>query len=464
MNQQQPPGGIDAGSLLPRIEFRAMFYRRIAISFIILTAVVTIGVVLAMSQPACYTSTTCGRNTFFGAMVVTVPITFLLAWLWGRWHERKTAFVLIRLEREYRQQVELVERERRRLSTVLNQMADGVLMTDDAGRILYLNPAAMRLLKTAEKDSLGQPFAAVAFHHLLIELWQKCRDERMEQTAALEIERRSYFVQAIVTPIRLVDHWNYLVILQDLTHIRRLETIRRDFISNVSHELLTPIAALRAVVETLQDGALEEPDVAARFLNNAQDEVDAITQIVSELLTLSRIESGQVSLRLKSIPAADLILPPIERLSPLAERQGIELLVDVGGGLPPVLADMEQIWQVITNIVHNALKYTPGGGQIAIRAVFEEADQAVIFQVADNGIGIPKADLPRIFERFYKADRARQRDRASGTGLGLSIAKHIVHAHDGEIWATSREGKGSTFYFKLPLADSREKIEPTAGG
>jgi two-component system phosphate regulon sensor histidine kinase PhoR len=250
-----------------------------------------------------------------------------------------------------------------------------------------------------------------------------------------------------------------LVILQDLTQIRRLEMVRRDFISNISHELRTPLASLKALVDTLRDGALDDPPAAQRFLNRIETEVDSLTQMVQELLELSRIESGQVPLRLVPTPVAEVVTPPVERLHPQAERAGLGLSLALPPGLPLVLADAERAQQVVTNLVHNAIKFTRPGGQVTVRAYAVEDEgrepasarhrSEIVIEVVDTGVGIPADDLPRIFERFYKADRARS---GGGTGLGLAIAKHIVQGHGGRIWAESVEGRGSKFYFSLPLA------------
>jgi two-component system phosphate regulon sensor histidine kinase PhoR len=192
---------------------------------------------------------------------------------------------------------------------------------------------------------------------------------------------------------------------------------------------------------------LDDPPAAQHFLDRIEAEVDDLTQIVQELLELSRTESGQVPLQLISTPVADIVLPPTERLQPQAERAGLTLTLDVPSDVPPVLADSERARQVVTNLVHNAIKFTLPGGTVSISA--ESAGDQVVVSVRDTGIGIPADDLPRIFERFYKADRARS---GGGTGLGLAIARHIVQAHGGRIWAESVEGKGSTFYFTLPTA------------
>jgi two-component system phosphate regulon sensor histidine kinase PhoR len=343
----------------------------------------------------------------------------------------------------------LVE-ERSRLTAVLDSMADGVVITDGEGRVRLINPAAARLLRTDEEAALGRPFAQVACDHRLIGLWQQCYEQNEEQFASVEIGRQGSFLQAIATPLRDAGPQASLIILQDLTRVRRLEIVRRDFISNISHELRTPLASLQALVDTLRDGALDDPPAARHFLDRMETEVEALTQMVQELLELSRIESGQVSMRLIPTPVADVVFPPVERLRPQAERAGLSVTVDLPPDLPPVLADAERAQQVITNLVHNAIKFTPSGGQVTLSA--QPVGEEVMISVRDTGVGIPADDLPRIFERFYKADRARS---GGGTGLGLSIAKHIVQAHGGRIWAESVEGKGSTFYVALPALTPR---------
>jgi len=342
----------------------------------------------------------------------------------------------------------LVE-ERSRLTAVLDNMADGAIITDGEGRVRLINRAAAGILAADEGTALGRPFAQVARDHQLIDLWQQCCEQNAEQFSSLEAGRQGPFLQAIATPLREAGQQASLVILQDLTRIRRLETVRRDFISNISHELRTPLASLQALVDTLRDGALDDPPAARRFLDRMETEVEALTQMAQELLELSRIESGQAPMRLTPTPVADVVFRPVERLRPQAERTGLNITIDLPADLLLVLADVERAQQVITNIVHNAIKFTPSGGQVTLSA--QPVGEEVIISVRDTGVGIPADDLPRIFERFYKADRARS---GGGTGLGLSIASHIVQAHGGRIWAESVEGKGSTFYVALPALTS----------
>lgn len=350
---------------------------------------------------------------------------------------------------QLRDKVSTLDQQRSRLATVLELMADGVLITDGDGRVQLINPAAADLLNTGEEAALGQTFAQVVRHYQLIEVWQRCQETGEEQTETVEVGQRDLFVQIIVTPLR-EGRQGSLIILQNLTPLRRLQVVRRDFISNISHELRTPLASLKAIVETLRDVATDDPPASAHFLDSAEREVDSLTQMVQELLELSRIESGKVPLRLTPVAVADVIVPAVERLQPQAERGELELAIDLPAGLPPVLADAARVQQVITNLVHNAIKFTPARGQITITARHDEEENAVVISIRDTGVGIPETDLSRIFERFYKADRARS---GGGTGLGLAIARHLVQAHGGRIWVDSREGNGSTFSFSLPLPE-----------
>jgi two-component system phosphate regulon sensor histidine kinase PhoR len=359
-----------------------------------------------------------------------------------------------RMSEQLHDRMSVLAEERGRLAAVLEHMADGVAITDEEGRVELVNAAAGRLLGISEERALGQSFGQVASQYQIMELWKRCHDLGDEQQDTVEISHRNLFVQAIVTPFQEGEARGFLVILQDLTRIRRLETVRRDFIANISHELRTPLAGLKALVDTLRGGALKDPPAAKRFLKRMDAEVDALTQMVEELLELSRIESGRVPLRLVPTPLAEVLSPPTERLRPQAESGGLSLTLL----LPPqpltVLADVERTHKVVTNLVHNAIKFTPPGGSIVVGA--ESADDEVIVSVKDTGVGIPAEDLPRIFERFYKADRARS---GGGTGLGLAIARHILQGHGGRIWAESVEGKGSTFYFSLPSV-GKESLRP----
>lgn len=369
------------------------------------------------------------------------------------------ALAFNRMVESNRRRINELTEDHEQFALVLEHMADGVVITDNFGFVTLVNPAACRLLRVTREEALGRSYASVVRHHHLIELWQRCRTQGREQVEAVEIAG-DLFLQAVVTPFQQYGATGYLVILQDLTQVRRLQVMRRDFISNLSHELRSPLASLRAIVETLQDGAVNDPPVAERFLHRAEREVDTMTQMVEELTELSQIESGQVRLQLMPVSVHDLIDVPVERMRPQAEAAELSVTVRVPDMLPWVLADPDRVQQVLTNLLHNAIKFTPPGGEITIRAsVADVSPDEVVVSVRDTGVGISRQDLPRVFERFYKSDRARTRGRG-GTGLGLAIARHIVEAHGGRIWVKSKEGKGSTFYFTLPVtADAIENPE-----
>lgn len=342
-------------------------------------------------------------------------------------------------------QFEALKAERTKLAMVMVQITDGVLMIDAEGKVELVNPAAARIFQTRE-PATGRSLVEVIRYHQLVDLWRKCRETGEQQTTTLEVSADRLFLQAIAIPLGSALPGSTLLLVQDLTRLRRLEMVRRDFISNVSHELRTPLASLKALTETLQEGALEDPPAARRFLTRMDTEIDTLTQLVRELLELSRIESGKVPLQRKQISPCALVSPAVERMTVQAVRAGLTLHMDCPADLPPVLADPDRMEQVMVNLLHNAIKFTPPNGSITVSGR-REGNQVVIW-VKDTGVGIAPNDLQRIFERFYKADRARS---GGGTGLGLSIARHMVEAHGGKIWAESTVGKGSTFYFSLPV-------------
>ncbi|MBN1148797.1 MAG: HAMP domain-containing protein [Anaerolineales bacterium] len=344
-------------------------------------------------------------------------------------------------------QIEALESERSKIAAVLSVMTDGVLIVDGRGQVQLLNPAAESMFQVDQQQALGHSLAEVLRHHQLVELWQKCRSSGMTEYAAVELRPQRLYLQGVAAPLGQALPGNTLMLFQNLTRLRRLETVRQDFISNISHELRTPLASLKALTETLQDGALDDPPAARRFLQRMETEVDALSLMVSELLELSRIESGRVPLKMKPTPPVDLITQAVERLRLQAERADLSINVECSEELPAVLADESRLEQVLVNLLHNAIKFTPAGGRISVEAQLK--DDFVLFTVRDTGSGIPAEDLPRIFERFFKSDRARA---GGGTGLGLAISRHLVESHGGQIWAESIEGQGSTFYFTIPLA------------
>jgi two-component system phosphate regulon sensor histidine kinase PhoR len=334
-----------------------------------------------------------------------------------------------------------LDAERARLATVLDQITDGVLIADAQGLIQFANPAAGKLFQTS--NPLNRSIAEVVRNHQLVEAWRRSQQTRQMQSESIEVPTRHQFLQLVVIPDKHAS--GSLLLVQDLTRLRRLETVRRDFVSNLSHELRTPLASLKALAETLQAGALDDPPAARRFIDQIHTEVDALTQMVMELLELSHIESGRFSLELEPAAACDLLHSASRRMQLQAERAGLTLRVECGDDLPKVRIDSQRMEQVLVNLIHNGVKFTRPGGEVVLSA---EADNSFVrFAVRDTGSGIPADEVTRIFERFYRVDKSRT---GSGTGLGLSIAKHIVESHAGKIWAESVEGQGSTFYFTIP--------------
>ena len=321
-------------------------------------------------------------------------------------------------------------------------MTDGVLIADSQGLIQFANPAAGKLFQTS--DPLNRSIAEVVRNHQLVEAWRRCQQTRQMQSESVELPTRHQYLQLVVVPDQHAG--GSLLLVQDLTRLRRLETVRRDFVSNLSHELRTPLASLKALTETLQDGALDDPPAAHRFIAQIQVEVDALSQMVTELLELSKIESGRFALDLAPVAACELLDSASKRMQLQAGRARLSLRVECADDLPKVKIDSQRLEQVLVNLIHNAVKFTHAGGEVVLSAVTD--DDFVRFAVRDTGVGIPDDDVPRIFERFYRVDKSRA---GSGTGLGLSIAKHIVEAHGGKIWAESEEGRGSTFFFSIPV-------------
>jgi two-component system phosphate regulon sensor histidine kinase PhoR len=329
-----------------------------------------------------------------------------------------------------------------RLSTVLEQLTDGVIIVDANGLIQFANPAAQKLFETS--NAPGHSVTEVLRNHQLVDAWRRCQQTNEMQSESVELPARHQFLQLIAIPDTHAS--GSLILAQDLTRVRRLETVRRDFISNISHELRTPLASLKALTETLQNGALADPDAGPRFLGRISAEVDALTQMAQELLDLSRIESGQVELLLAPLAPKSLVNSAADRMRMQAERAGLKLSIKCGDDLPNIRADKSRLEQVLVNLIHNAVKFTKPGGEITLAA--ESTISGVRFAVRDSGVGIPAESLTRIFERFYRVDKSRT---GSGTGLGLSISKHIIEAHGGKIWAESDERHGSIFYFVIPL-------------
>ncbi len=340
--------------------------------------------------------------------------------------------------------VDLLTAQRDRLAVLLAHIGDGIIVTDRNAIVTLINHTAEKLFNIENAKAQGRTFIELVRDHEIDGIVQRCLETGEKQTGLVHYRAKRLFLGVIAT--MLPDRGGCVVLLQDLTEVRRLETVRRDFISNISHELRTPLASIKALAETLSEGAIEDRPVATDFLGRIDGEVDKLAQMVQELSDLSRIESGEAPLEKSLFKVSDVLTTVVERMQAQADRAGISLTVDISPQLPQMCGDRYRIEQVLINLVHNAIKFTKAGGKITASGVTN--NDFLQFSVSDTGAGIPADDLNRIFERFYKADKART---GSGTGLGLAIAKHIVAAHGGKIWVDSIEGKGSTFFFTIPL-------------
>ena len=345
-------------------------------------------------------------------------------------------------------------RARMRWASAFASLGDGMLLVDNNEIVTAINIAGANLLDADPDWAINQAFVVVARDHELTALLRESMQRQETRRAVIELSHGGLFIEATARPIAGYNERYTIVTLRDVTELRRLESVRREFVANVSHELRTPLASIRAVVETLEGGAIDDEEVADDFLHRIVGEVDRLAALVDDLLDLARLESGRVHLALDVLDPLDLLSRAAERLRPQTGRARLNLIIDVPVDLPPVLADRARIEQVLLNLVHNAIKFTPAGGTITVRGRIE--DGMLVTDVIDTGAGIPEADLPRLFERFYKADKAR---RSEGTGLGLAIAKHIVQTHNGTISVQSVLGKGSTFTFTLPLASTAHSVQ-----
>jgi two-component system phosphate regulon sensor histidine kinase PhoR len=248
----------------------------------------------------------------------------------------------------------------------------------------------------------------------------------------------------MVAPAKETD--NYIGIVKDLTETQKIEQIRRDLVSNIAHEFRTPISSIKLLAEALLQGALNDSKVSADFLRKIDVESGKLEQMTKDLNELSLFESGGLLMEKGAADIGRLVNQTVERLNAQAERKRMVIQVTIEPGMPHPVIDKSGIESVLVNLIHNAIKYTDSGGRISVGAAKE--GNTILISVADTGSGIPKDEIPRIFERFYKVDKSRNTE---GSGLGLAISKHIVVSHGGRIWADSTEGKGATFYFTLPL-------------
>jgi two-component system, OmpR family, phosphate regulon sensor histidine kinase PhoR len=376
-------------------------------------------------------------NLFDLLLIFLVVALAWLAWRARRENARQREALV-----KYREGADRLNDERRAAEDHIAAMIDApphlLLVLDRDGLITRANTRAHELLGSS---LIGQTVIEATRSHEVDAVVQATLQTRRIEERPVTWNARPYFARAVP-----ISNGGVVLAVEDQADRLRLERVRRDFVANVSHELRTPLASVRLLIETLLHGALEEPETATRMLNQMLGEVDSITQLAQELLDLSLIESGQMPMQVARANLRDIIDEQITHYEAMTQQKRLRVEDQVPIGLT-VEVDRKMIGRVLGNLIHNAIKFTSDGGQIAIGAA--AADDKIRVSVADTGVGIPAEDLPRVFERFYKVDRARGK---SGTGLGLAIARHVVEAHGGRIWVESVEGKGATFYFTLPAA------------
>lgn len=364
----------------------------------------------------------------------------------GRVREtRELAHALNAMADSVKRIVTELSEERDKLSTILATMTDGVALLDHEGHTTLANPAARESLGLPQGSEVGQRFIEVVRDHELSELVSRCRQTGAPQTLELQLARQRRFFNVIATPLTLQGRESVLLVLHDLTQMRRVETTRREFVANVSHELRTPLASIRASAETLQDGAMEDPEAARQFLGRIILNAERMSALVQDLLDLSRLESGEVKLSLSPVDVGRVIQEVVEIHGEQAREKGVSLTALDEDGTLEATADEGRLQQVLSNMVENAVKFTPSGGEVHVEV--ERRGRWLEVRVLDSGIGVAAEDAPHVFERFYKADRLQDQ---CGTGLGLAIAKHIVQSHGGRMWVNSRDGGGSVFGFRVP--------------
>lgn len=345
------------------------------------------------------------------------------------------------------------EGERKKLSTVLSFMTDGVISTDRRGRVILINEQAADMLNVSRETSLSKPI-----NELLGLEDEYSYEDLLEESNSIILdygkESNPYFLRANFSVIQKESGFinGLIVVLHDITEQEKVETERREFVANVSHELRTPLTTMRSYLEALTDGAWQDKEIAPNFLQVTQNETERMIRLVNDLLQLSRMDSKDYKLTTEWINFVEFYNRIIDRFE-LTKNQNVKFQRNLLDYPVYLEIDEDKLTQVLDNIISNALKYSPEGGKITF-TMTEELGQIVI-SVSDEGVGIPKDKLDKIFERFYRVDKARTR-KLGGTGLGLAIAKEMIEAHGGRIWAESTEGLGTTVYFSLPYAPSDE--------
>ncbi|MBB5324105.1 two-component system sensor histidine kinase VicK [Anoxybacillus tepidamans] len=345
------------------------------------------------------------------------------------------------------------EGERRKLALVLTHMTDGVIATDRRGRIILINDAALNILNVSRETVLSSSIIDV----LGLEgqyTFETLIEERDSLILDFSTDEELYILRASLSVIQKETGFvnGLIVVLHDITEQEKIDQERREFVANVSHELRTPLTTMKSYLEALGEGLWRDENIAPRFIEVAQTETERMIRLVNDLLQLSKLDSKDYKLNKSWVNFSRYFHKVIDRFE-LTKNENVTFIRKIPDEAIFIEIDEDKITQVLDNIISNALKYSPQGGNITFR--IKELSDEILVSVTDEGVGIPKSDLSKVFERFYRVDKARSR-KLGGTGLGLAIAKEVVVAHGGRIWAKSQEHKGTTIFFTLPLERIQE--------
>jgi two-component system, OmpR family, phosphate regulon sensor histidine kinase PhoR len=352
--------------------------------------------------------------------------------------------------------------ERNLSSAILGSMVEGVAVVNGAERLLFANQSFADILDLDIPPKSGSALVEVVRQTEMIEAVREvlAGEPRVESEIVTGTLRQHFFA-ATVAAVRAGDTSGAVVVLHDITELRKLERVRRDFVANVSHEFKTPLTAIQGFAETLLGGAIDDPQNRERFLGIILEHSRRLARLTDDLLKLSKMDADRLEVEIRRVSVSELIESCVQTAEHRAAEKDISVSVSPPTELPDIAGDRRRLGEVLQNLLDNAIQYTLEGGRIVISAAVRDPD--VIFTVADSGIGIPKADQSRIFERFYRVDAARSRE-AGGTGLGLAIAKHLVEVHGGRIWVDSEIGQGSQFHFSVPIYDPDRAAQRVATG
>jgi two-component system phosphate regulon sensor histidine kinase PhoR len=355
------------------------------------------------------------------------------------------------MSEEIKDKIGKVDSERAKLDLVLSSMFEGVIVTDSSEKIILMNPSLRKIFFVDTNPEGKKPLEVIrntAVQDIVDKIIQGKQGLATEEITVSVPEEKILKVNGVPI-VRNNEFEGTILVFHDITELRRLEQIRQDFVANVSHELRTPISSIKGYAETLLEGALEDKDNAKEFISIIYQDSNRLANLINDLLDLSKIESGKMKMNFVPLDVASVTKRAVTVIENQAKVKSISFKLNLAPELPKIRADETRFSQVMINLLDNAIKYTPENGSVTVTA--KVVNNSLQVDIKDTGIGISEKDLPRIFERFYRVDKARSRE-LGGTGLGLSIVKHIVQAHSGQVWVKSELGLGSTFSFTIPLA------------